>query len=523
MKKKLTSLFTALIILFSIMVEVYAQERELTSAISAVGNYIIKTVQSPSVGSIGGEWAIIGLSRSGVKVEDEYYESYYNAVEEYVKKCGGVLHEKKYTEYSRVVLALTAIGKNPANVAGYNLLLPLADFEKTIYQGINGPVWALIALDCGNYEIPDISDEKRQATRQRYLQYILDAQNTDGGWSLSRNTPSSDIDITAMTMQALSNYLHIDKVNEAVQKALAMIEKSQNNDGGFQSMGAVNCESSAQVLTALCSLGISYDSVSFVKNEKTVLDDIMSYYCENAFKHQHNGAINQMATEQAFYSLVALWRFENNMPSLYKMQDAIKFTESIQTDRKQENAVVKSFDDIINHKNREAIESLASKGIINGKSENFFDSENTMTRAEFATIIVKALGLKGENSAVFTDVKHEDWFYEYVSTAYENGIINGVSEACFNPNGTITRQEAAVMICRSAKMLGMNTDMELITARDILAEFFDYVKTAPWAIKELAFCVDKGIMVNETLEISPETSVKRGEIAQMIFNLLQEV
>lgn len=520
MKKKITTIFTVVMVLFSIVAQAYAGEENI---IENVGKYLYNTVQNPDVGSIGGEWAIIGLARSGIKVPDEYYDRYYKAVEKYAKERGGVLHDKKYTEYSRVILALTAIGKNPADVAGYNLLLPLGDFEKTIWQGLNGPVWALIALDCGNYEIPCVSDGKKQATRQMYLQYILESQNNDGGWSLSKNMPISDIDITAMTLQALSNYLYIDEVNIAVERALKMLEKAQCEDGGFQSMETATCESSAQVLTALCALGISYNSPRFVKNGKTVLDDIMSYYEKNAFKHQHSAAVNQMATEQAFYSLVALWRCEKDMPFLYRMQDAIKFTESVQGDKKEETAIAKSFDDVTEHQNREAIESLASKGIINGKSEKIFDGENTMTRAEFATIIVKALGLKGEKIALFSDVKQDDWFYNYVSAAYENGIINGVSESHFNPHGTITRQEAATMICRSAKTLGMNTDLELMAARDIMSQFFDYVKVAPWAIKELAFCVDKGIIVNDAFEILPEKAVKRGEIAQMIFNLLQEV
>ena len=71
-----------------------------------------------------------------------------------MKEHEGNLHDKKYTEYSRVIVALTAIGKNPADVAGYNLLTPLGDYEKTIWQGMNGPIWALIALDSGNYDMP---------------------------------------------------------------------------------------------------------------------------------------------------------------------------------------------------------------------------------------------------------------------------------------------------------------------------------------------------------------------------------
>lgn len=101
------------------------------------------------MGSIGGEWAVLGLARSGYAVPEEYYQNYYQTVEEYVKACGGVLHETKYTEYSRVIIVLTAIGKDPTNVAGYNLLTALGDYDKTIWQGTNGPIWALIALDRG--------------------------------------------------------------------------------------------------------------------------------------------------------------------------------------------------------------------------------------------------------------------------------------------------------------------------------------------------------------------------------------
>ena len=204
------------------------------------------------------------------------------------------------------------------------------------------------------------------------------------------------------------------------------------------------------------------------------------------------------------------------------MTDAVKTADNKNLDKLQENIFIKSFEDVQNHQNQKAIESLAGKGIINGKSENFFDVENTMTRAEFATVIVKALQLNSLNNSPFEDVKREDWFYTYVNAAYENEIINGVSDTLFNPYGTITLEEAAVMLCRSGKILGINTDMELITARDILAEFIDYVKTAPWAIKELAFCVDKGIIDDNDINIFPHRAVRRGEVAQMIFNLLRK-
>ena len=102
---------------------------------------------------MGGEWTILGLRQSGYDVDDEYYSHYYTSLEEYIKSVDGVLHKRKYTEYSRVILTLNAIGKNPSDVGGYNLLMPLGDYENTVMQGINGAIWALIALDSGDYEI----------------------------------------------------------------------------------------------------------------------------------------------------------------------------------------------------------------------------------------------------------------------------------------------------------------------------------------------------------------------------------
>ena len=118
----------------------------LNEAVQDTAEYMYRTVQTPQVGSIGGEWAVLGLARSGYDVPDSYYQDYYATVEAYVTACDGKLHDKKYTEYSRVIVALSSIGKDARNVAGYDLTKPLGDYEKTIWQGLNGPIWALIAL-----------------------------------------------------------------------------------------------------------------------------------------------------------------------------------------------------------------------------------------------------------------------------------------------------------------------------------------------------------------------------------------
>ena len=143
-----------------------------------------------------------------------------------------------------------------------------------------------------------------------------------------------------------------------------------------------------------------------------------------------------------------------------------------------------------------------------------------MTRAEFAAITVRALGLPIKVNNTFTDVTENDWFYSYVNTAYYYGIVNGVSDAEFNPSGTITREEAAVMVARAAKLCGIDTDIEVPEARDILAGFLDYVKASDWAVGSLAFCYDNEILPNDAMEIKPKEAVIRAEIAQMLYNML---
>ena len=166
------------------------------------------------------------------------------------------------------------------------------------------------------------------------------------------------------------------------------------------------------------------------------------------------------------------------------------------------------------------IAALAARGIIDGKSDGSFDPEGSMTRAEFAAIVVRALGLTPEGKNSFSDVAAEAWYAPYVGTAYSCGIITGVGDGRFNPSGTITRQEAAVMVSRAAKLCGLETEMDNAATRNMLAQFPDYMGTAEWARAPLAFCYQEKILDQAELNIRPLEAVTRAEVAQMLFNLL---
>lgn len=273
------------------------------------------TLGTPTVNSTGGEWMVIGLARSGRTVPAGYYD---NAVE-YVKAKADAnerLHPAKVSDNARVILALTAIGKDVTNVGGHNLLKGLDNMDYVQTQDINGPIFTLIALDSHNY--PTMGD----VTREKLIQVILDAQLPDGGWNLSGE--NADTDMTAMAIQALAPYYKTNEtVKAAVDKALEALSALQCSDGGFGSWDTVNSESCAQVIVALTALGIDPTADSrFVKNGHTVLDALAGFYVTGGgFRHTADGERNDMATEQGYYALAAYYRFANTQTRLYDMSD----------------------------------------------------------------------------------------------------------------------------------------------------------------------------------------------------------
>ena len=290
------------------------QSEHLEKIYETTGDYM-SGLGTPGVGSIGGEWMSLGLARSGRTVPTGYYE----AVVEYVKANADEnerLHRAKVTDNARIILALTAIGKDVTNVGGHNLLKGLDNMAYVQKQGINGPIWTLIALDSHNYATSG------DVTREKLIQVILDALLPDGGWTLGGDT--ADADMTAMAIQALAPYYETDAtVKAAVDRALDTLSAMQRPDGGFASWGTVNSESCAQVLVALTALGIDPTTDSrFVKNGSTVLGALAGFYVDGGgFRHIAGGGLNGMATEQGYYALAAYYRLLDGKTSLYDMSD----------------------------------------------------------------------------------------------------------------------------------------------------------------------------------------------------------
>ena len=290
------------------------------------------TVTEPSFGTGAGEWTVLSLARGNYyDTGDKYFEDYYSRIEETVKEkaasvnLNGALHKVKSTENSRLIMALSAIGKDPTKVGGVDLVGAYSanGFSWIKKQGLNGPVFALIALDTYNYKTSDAT------IRQQCVDYILQAELANGGWALSGTT--ADPDMTAMALQALANYADNSDVKDAAERGFAALSSIQKDNGGYASWGSVNSESIAQVIVACTAWGIDPSTDSrFVKSGGSAVDALLEFYVPDGKGFAHvlettggyaGGEVNAMATDQACYALVAYDRFVNNKNALYDMSD----------------------------------------------------------------------------------------------------------------------------------------------------------------------------------------------------------
>ena len=519
MKRRLPILLIVCILCSLLAVPAAAAESEAGKAGLRGAQYLFTS--SPVLDETGG-WAVIVSARGGFAAPKGYYVPFLAALREQLRAADGVLSTRRSTEYSRTILALTAIGEDPANVDGVDLLKPLGDYDFTVAAGVTAAAYALIALDAGDYAMPVNKDAKTQATRELYVDYLLGRQLEDGGWGLGKQT--ADADVTAIVLQALANYRENAAVESAVTLGVTCLAAMQDMTGGFSTWGVATSESCSQTILALCALGIKLDDARFVKNGKTVFDALLSYQLpDGSFKHTDTA--DATATIQALLALIAVRRAELAKPGVFDMSDAVRvITKAEPQQGLTPSTVVRAgvtFDDVKGHKNQFAIETLAGYGIIDGMGKGKFSPDATMTRAQFAKIVVCGLGLAPEYRGTFTDVAETAWYASYVDTAAAYGIVNGVGHGKFNPEGVITRQEAATMLARAAKLCGFDTDLSAEQVTRVLAVYPDGGSVASYATGTMAFCAQYAVLGAGEKTLAPTRAILRCEVAQMLYNLLR--
>ncbi len=266
---------------------------------------IIENTPNPGHSSIAGEWSVMVAARSGAEVPEGWYDIYYENLCRTLEEKAGVLTNTKHSNYSRAALTVTAIGKDPTDVAGYNLFEHHSDFDFVSNQGLPGSIFSLISLDSVGYEFPDVD-------REIFIETILAEEYECGGWALQGDEP--DVDITAQVIQAFAPYYGTDeRITAAVDRAVEHLSEVQQENGGFFAWEGENVQTTAQVIIALSSIGIDIRTDErFIKEDGWIGSYFMQYYLgDGEFCHTLGMAKDPMATDQCMQAMVALRLFEN--------------------------------------------------------------------------------------------------------------------------------------------------------------------------------------------------------------------
>ncbi len=312
-KNRILSLLLVLILVVSALpVCAFAADITWEEAYTLTGEHLERQTHT-----IGADWIIIGLSRSGREASADYCVLLTANIRETTDE-NNCLHRSKATENARTILTLTAMGQDATDVDGVDLVAGLNSMDYVKKQGLTGVIWTLLALDCGNYAAcGDVS-------REALVQILLGAECAGGGWAASGSY--ADPDMTAMALQALAPYRGKDpEVKASVERAVAVLSGMQREDGGFASAGVAVSESVSQVIVALTALGIDPGTDKrFVKNGVSAVDALAAYcVAGGGFRHTPDGDRDGIATEQGYYALAAYHRFLAGENTLYDMTDIL--------------------------------------------------------------------------------------------------------------------------------------------------------------------------------------------------------
>ena len=301
-------------------------------------------------GDGGSDWFAFDISRMGIEDNQAAYLSrLQDAVEKIYQDLEGNKKRFRLSDLHRMVLTIEACGGDPTAFGtdpdGNSINLIEDSVWNSVWgdpgdQGINGYIWALIAVDGKAHEEP--SDA--QWTREKLVTSLLSKQLEDGGFGLIL-TDDADPDLTAMTLTALAPYGNSDQtytftsevtgetvtctVDEAAQNAFTCLSTMQHEDGSMVIYDERTSESTVWALMALASWGRDPETDGqFIKNGNTLLDGLRQFQLEDGgMIHSLDGeeeetAGNNMASYQTVYALEAVCRLREGKCKIFDMSDA---------------------------------------------------------------------------------------------------------------------------------------------------------------------------------------------------------
>lgn len=343
----------------------------------------VQYLQGKSLEKYKDEWNIFSILRSGATIEQGKLDKYYESV---VKQLNTSSKNMRVTDLARVALALEAMGKNPTDVGGFNVLEAIYNHKDMMTDSSNCPIFGLLALDGRNYEIP----KNAKWSRKDLVEQILKFQKASGGFGLSLDNDTTGIDMTGMALQALAPYYDnsaYPEVKPAVDKALKHFKDNITINAGFLDMGSENSCTTAQVLTAVSALNIdpTVKENGFVQNGNNMISNLHTYKKDAGFAWQATMQGQEMATQQVTYALVAYQRMAEGQTRLYDFTDVPEEKPSV--DPEDEKAA-KAVEDQINGIGKVTLES--KKAIEEARAAYNKLSENQKKLVNNIEILTKA-------------------------------------------------------------------------------------------------------------------------------------
>lgn len=180
------------------------------------------------------------------------------------------------------------------------------------------------------------------------------------------------------------------------------------------------------------------------------------------------------------------------------------------------------FSDVEGHWAQSAVNNMGSRMVADGVGNGLFNPDQNITRAEFAAIVVRGLGLARENMpSSFTDVAMSDWYNSAVITAAEFGLIQGFGDGTFRPNEQITREQAMVIIAKAMELTELNSSLQADASQ--LNTFVDAPEASNWASMGIVKSVQAGIIKGRSeTKLAPKANMTRAEVAAIVERLLQK-
>ena len=422
--KKAVSLLLILIMVFTLL------SAPLLAAVnlSTTARYVSQ-VAGGSTFSERLDWPILALAGVGQNVD-----TLIRTRERQVRE-GFLFDVRRSTDYHRTIIGVVAAGKEPRNFGGYNLVKSVRDsqlqsgkFGDTISgEGdrlVNAHIWGILALYVAGEPIPNSS---------RALSWLVNNQNSDGGFSVEAGMRNSDVDMTGMALMAFAA-LQRDASHPAVRKALNYLKSQQQENGDFALWSGSGPESLAQVMHGLLMLGLDPTGPEWSRKEGNLVDALLRYRrSDGTFSRSPGGDRDFIASYQGLAALGDT----NRGTSIYTLLH-------------RKNA---GFSDLQRgHTAFADVGELVFREIIGGYPDGTFRPLNQVRRDEFAKMIVGTLGKEPQlhlKTTVFTDVPSTHWANPYIRVAVNSALVKGRSERLFAPADTISGAEVMTILVRA--------------------------------------------------------------------------